>query len=206
MLRLRTPVAVLAIGSILALIVSACAAEPSDSDADDQAAAGAATVAEETAPTEPQATDSVTRDESEAAHGDDEDDHGEESESYAFGEPADPTEADRTITIEASDEMAFDPASVEVSAGEVVTFEVVNVGQLPHDFTLGDEETQQAHATEMAEMSGEMAHADPNAMTVSAGETATLTWRFEEGGEVLYGCHQPGHYDAGMVGTVIVGS
>ena len=41
-----------------------------------------------------------------------------------------------------------------------------------------------------------------NAVTVAAGETRVLTWRFEDAGEVLYGCHEPGHYEAGMVGSI----
>lgn len=130
-----------------------------------------------------------------------------EESSFVFGEPADESEADRTITIQALDELAFDPPTVEVSAGEVITFEVENAGVLPHDFTLGDEEVQEEHAEEIAEMDGEeMEHAEPNTMTVPAGETSSLTWKFADAGEILYGCHQPGHYDAGMVGTLTITS
>jgi uncharacterized cupredoxin-like copper-binding protein len=31
-----------------------------------------------------------------------------------------------------------------------------------------------------------------------------MTWHMTEGGEILFGCHQPGHYQAGMKGTVTV--
>lgn len=44
----------------------------------------------------------------------------------AVGEPADPAEATRTIEIRALDSMAFEPASVLVAPGEVVTFSVTN--------------------------------------------------------------------------------
>jgi uncharacterized cupredoxin-like copper-binding protein len=120
---------------------------------------------------------------------------------FAFGQPADPTEADRTIEITASDELTFDPAEITVSPGEVITFRVVNEGQIAHDFTLGDEATQDEHEEEMAEMGG-MDHDEPNAMVLAAGETKELTWRFAEEGPVIFGCHQPGHYAAGMRGEI----
>ena len=56
----------------------------------------------------------------------------------------------------------------------------------------------------MEEMGADMAHTEPNAMTIDPGETGAMTWRFVEPGDVLYGCHQPGHYDAGMVGVIEV--
>lgn len=179
----RRRISMLAVVTALALALAACGGEDATTAAEDPDAAPAAT--EET-----------------AASDDQDDEAGDES--FAFGEPADPADADRTVTVEASDDMAFDPPSVEVSAGEVVTFEVENVGQLPHDFTLGDEEAQEEHGREMEEMSADMAHADPNTMTLAAGETGSITWRFDGTGAVLYGCHQPGHYDAGMVGSVAV--
>lgn len=129
-------------------------------------------------------------------------------EEFVFGEPADEADADRTIEITAGDDLKFDPAEITVSAGEIVAFKVTNVGNLPHDFTLGDEETQQEHDAEMAEMmeSGEMMHDEPNAVALEAGETKTVTWHFTEAGTVLIGCHQPGHYAAGMKAEVTVES
>lgn len=40
--------------------------------------------------------------------------------------------------------------------------------------------------------------------TIPAGETVELTWTFGDEGIVLIGCHQPGHYDAGMTGRITV--
>ena len=117
------------------------------------------------------------------------------------GEAASADEADREVTVLASDKLRFDPTSVEVSAGEVITFVVTNEGQIDHEFVLGDEAYQEAHGEDMA--GHEMSESD-NAVTVAPGQTAELTWRFESSGEVLYGCHEPGHYDGGMVGTVAV--
>lgn len=121
----------------------------------------------------------------------------------AAGEPADPADADRVVEIVAGDDLRFDPDTIAVSPGEVVTFRVTNAGSIVHDFTVGDEETQAEHEAEMAEMPG-MAHDEPNLLTLDPGETAELTWRFTTPGTVLLGCHQPGHYAGGMVATVDV--
>ena len=43
-----------------------------------------------------------------------------------------------------------------------------------------------------------------NPVTVGPGETAELTWRFDQTGRVLYGCNELG-YEGGMVGTIEVG-
>jgi P-type Cu+ transporter len=112
---------------------------------------------------------------------------------------------DRTVRVEASDAMRFDPAEVEVRAGETVAFVVTNTGRAEHEFVVGDEATQLAHE---AEMGDEGAHDDeagaPNAVSVAPGETATLVYRFDEPGVLLIGCHVPGHYAAGMRGTITV--
>lgn len=132
-------------------------------------------------------------------------------ETFAFGEPADPADADRTVDIEMLDALAFDPSTVEVATGETITFHLTNNGTVEHDFVIGDEATQTDHEAEMREMDaatregGDAAmHSDPNAITVAAGETGDLAWTFSEPGEVLYGCHVVLHYDAGMVGTITV--
>ncbi len=120
---------------------------------------------------------------------------------YTFGEPGDPAQADRVVEIQATDKLVFEPAELTVKAGETITFRVVNTGQLPHDFTLGDQVTQDEH--EQA-MTGMTMPDEANAVVVAAGETRELTWRFTEAGTFLIGCHQPGHYAAGMKAEITV--
>ena len=130
-------------------------------------------------------------------------------EVFNFGGPADAADADRVIEIDANDRLTFDASQIAVSAGETITFRITNTGNIAHDFTLGDRETQDKHEAEMAEMmeNGEtMSHDDPNAVVLVAGETKELTWRFLEAGTVLIGCHQPGHYAAGMSGAISIES
>lgn len=122
--------------------------------------------------------------------------------SEGAGRPADPGDASRTVRLSALDTMAFQPAAIAVSAGEIVTFEVTNAGTAVHEFTLGDAEMQQQHAAAMAHMPAGVHHEFPNSITLQPGETKTLTWRFGRARTVEFACHEPGHYQAGMRGRV----
>jgi len=134
------------------------------------------------------------------------DDHHHETD-FAFGEPGEAAEADRVIELITNDVLRFEPDTFAVALGETITFRVTNDGLAAHDFTLGDLATQEEHAAMMAEMAGNMMTMpdEPNAFVLQVGETKELTWTFSVAGEVLIGCHQPGHYEAGMTATIVVG-
>jgi uncharacterized cupredoxin-like copper-binding protein len=51
---------------------------------------------------------------------------------------------------------------------------------------------------------GDMAHGHDNAISVQPGKSRSLTMTFAEAGDILVGCHEPGHYDAGMKATLSV--
>lgn len=123
-------------------------------------------------------------------------------EGNVMGESAEESEADRTIKVVMLDELAYDPEQLEVSEGDVVTFEVLNKGKARHEFVLGDSDYQEMHEADM----GDEGHGGmmENGVSVEPGESASLTWRFTESGEVLFGCHEPGHYEGGMVGSITV--
>ena len=124
-------------------------------------------------------------------------------EGSVMGEPAEAADAERTVEVVMLDELAYDPGRLEVSEGDVITFEIVNEGKAPHEFVIGNEAYQAEHEDEMADM--DHGDGDGNALSLGPGESGSLTWRFTESGEVLYACHEPGHYDGGMIGTVAVG-
>ncbi|HVA26121.1 MAG TPA: heavy metal translocating P-type ATPase [Chloroflexota bacterium] len=115
---------------------------------------------------------------------------------------------DRTIAIDTTNQLRFVPDALTVRTGETVAFKVSNSGSVPHEFVIGDEAVQQQHEQEMANagatngMPGDSAFA----VDVPAGTTATLVYTFRQPGALLYGCHVPGHYAAGMKGTITVTS
>lgn len=127
------------------------------------------------------------------------------------GDSGAPASGTRTIEIEMRD-IAFSPDEVDVRAGETVRFVFSNVGKVRHDAFIGDEAAQEEHEMEMrkdgsTETDG-MDHGEDDAeeggITVDPGEKGELTHTFEEGDELLIGCHEPGHYAAGMKITVNV--
>ncbi|HYI46448.1 MAG TPA: plastocyanin/azurin family copper-binding protein [Actinomycetota bacterium] len=122
----------------------------------------------------------------------------------SFGQAADSTDADRTITVTTLDTMAFRPAVIEAESGETILFRVRNTGRLPHEFMIGDEAEQEAHEEEMAD-SDMTAHSHSFSVLIEPGDTGELAWSFPESGNLMYGCHVPGHYDSGMKGAIEVG-
>lgn len=115
---------------------------------------------------------------------------------------------ERVIRIEALDSLAFEPDQVFVEPGETVRFVVSNPGVSLHEFILGPESVQMAH--EEASAMGEEGHGEMHvqgqlaALELESGATEEATVTFEEEGEVIFGCHESGHYDGGMFGTVTV--
>ncbi len=113
-----------------------------------------------------------------------------------------PSDAERTVDVEMRD-IAFSPTTIEVETGETVRFVFDNTGQVKHEAYLGDAAAQEDHADEMSSM-GDMDHGDDDVLVVEPGEVGELTHTFDEAGTVQLGCHEPGHYEAGMVMDVDV--
>jgi uncharacterized cupredoxin-like copper-binding protein len=110
--------------------------------------------------------------------------------------------AARTVEVEMRD-IHYEPASVSVRAGETVKFVFRNVGEAVHDAFIGDEAAQAKHEKEMRDGGGHHG-GDDHAVTVNPGKTASLTYTFKGGETLLIGCHQAGHYQAGMKVNVTV--
>jgi uncharacterized cupredoxin-like copper-binding protein len=102
----------------------------------------------------------------------------------------------RTIAI-AMHDIGYSPTAVDVKAGEKVSFVFHNTGKVDHDAFIGDEAAQTKHESEMSDMGG-MHHGSGGAITVKPGKTGTLTKTFATAGNTLIGCHEAGHYAAGM--------
>ncbi|MGL4317622.1 MAG: cupredoxin domain-containing protein [Pseudomonas sp.] len=147
---------------------------------------------------------------------------------YAFGQPGEAAKADRTVEITLGD-MYYEPDSVQVKAGETVRFVLKNDGALLHEFSLGDAAMHAEHQKHMLMMQqmgmlgadgikpmdhsqmghgmsgmdhGQMTHDDPNTVLIAPGKSAELTWTFTQASGLEFACNIPGHYQAGMLGTV----
>lgn len=106
----------------------------------------------------------------------------------------------RVIKVEMRD-VAFAPAAVDVRAGEKVRFVFTNRGQVTHDAFIGDQAAQEEHEKEVRAGHGDHGKGS-NAVSAKPGKTAELTYTFDRPGQILIGCHQPGHYTGGMKATV----
>lgn len=96
-------------------------------------------------------------------------------------------------------DIGFKPAAIEVKRGETVSFVFTNRGRIPHDAFLGDGKEQDEHEQEMRAMKDPNDHAGhEGGITVDPGQTGALRYSFTEPGTLEIGCHQPGHYAAGM--------
>ena len=108
----------------------------------------------------------------------------------------------RTIQVDTTDALRFTPEQLTARAGETIAFEIRNSGAVPHEFFIGTPAEQQEHEREMA--SGAPMHAEPGQIDVPAGQTVRLIYTFAQPGTLEFACHVPGHYPAGMRGTISI--
>jgi uncharacterized cupredoxin-like copper-binding protein len=120
-----------------------------------------------------------------------------------WGIAGDAKAARRTLHITMTDNMRFSPDRIEVKEGETVKLVIRNAGKMLHELVIGTKKELDAHAELMKKHPG-MEHDEPWMAHVGPGKTATMVWRFNRAGEFRYACLIAGHYEAGMVGTVVV--
>lgn len=136
------------------------------------------------------------------------------ADTSAFGEKGDPAKVTRTVRIEAAD-IKFDVVDLAFKTGETVRFTIVNVGEQPHEFTIGDAayltaaRAMMAHMVEMgmdvtSPMHAAMHGSAGNTATLAPGETKEIVWRFSKPGKFAFACNMPGHAEAGMTGAITV--
>lgn len=124
-------------------------------------------------------------------------------EQKTWGVAATAKSATRTVEIVMSDDMRFSPAHIEVKQGEVLRFVLRNKGRILHEMVLGTQQELDRHAAQMLKFPG-MEHDEPHMKHVSAGRRGVLVWKFNRAGEFAFACLIPGHYQAGMRGTITV--
>jgi uncharacterized cupredoxin-like copper-binding protein len=122
---------------------------------------------------------------------------------FALGKPGDAGAASRTISIRTEKGFRYTPASVEVAAGETVTFEVRNTDKIDHELVLGNKAYQELHESQV-KAGGVYHDYSPYSVHVTPGDSTTFTWTFEKPGRVMFACHIEGHYDEGMFGSIAV--
>ena len=121
----------------------------------------------------------------------------------AWGIAGDPNKARRSIAILMDDRMRFTPDKLELRQGETVRLILKNQGKLLHEMVIGTKAVLDEHAALMARFPG-MEHDEPYMAHVAPGKTGTIIWTFNKAGEFDFACLIAGHYQAGMVGKILV--
>lgn len=103
------------------------------------------------------------------------------------------TSTPRVVRIAATAALRFAPDTIRVQAGETIRFDVTTMGPTTHEFMVGPA------ADVAADKDG-----TPEVANIAMMQTASLTYTFSGSGPFAYACHAPGHYEAGMAGTIVV--
>jgi uncharacterized cupredoxin-like copper-binding protein len=98
----------------------------------------------------------------------------------------------RPIDIATDDTLVFWPNVITVAEGETVTFNLTATGKAEHEFMVGPE----------AAVLADEADAEVEGITKSSPQALTFT--FDGPGPFAFACHSPGHFEAGMIGYIVV--
>jgi len=103
----------------------------------------------------------------------------------------------RVVGLDMSDKLAFMPASIAVAKGETIRFVLSNSGTVTHEFQVG-----RADKVAADDVDGTIV-VEQDAL--DEGSTHAVDYTFEGAGPFAFACHEPGHYEAGMKGEIILG-
>ena len=117
----------------------------------------------------------------------------------------------RSIAVNMDDQMRFTPNQIDVQAGETIRFVVTNSGRTTHEMVLGSDQDIRVHAEAMKQAAAKGSaqqehphHGTGAAISVAAGQTGELVVTFAQATRLQMACLVPGHYEAGMLGTLEV--
>ena len=132
-------------------------------------------------------------------------------------------EVNRTIKVIMYDNY-YEPSSFNIKSGETIKFEVVNAGELVHEFNIATKEMHIKHQPEMLKMVAmeillgdkidmkkmkeaaksdhSMAHSHSNSVLLEPNEKGNIVWKFENAMNIEIACNVPGHYQIGMIAKV----
>jgi uncharacterized cupredoxin-like copper-binding protein len=140
------------------------------------------------------------------------------AEEKGFGKAGDPKKVSRTIQVGMHDTMRFlatgpgvrraSPRAaasdeIRVNQGDTVKFIVANDGKVMHEMVLGTMQELKEHAELMRKHPG-MEHDELYMAHVAPGKKEEIVWQFTKPGEFYYGCLVAGHFEAGMIGKIVV--
>jgi uncharacterized cupredoxin-like copper-binding protein len=113
----------------------------------------------------------------------------------------------RVVELSVTEDARFTPDRIEVQLGETIRFVMDNPTASDHEMFIGSAAEQDGHHAEHTGVAAQdqagVSHFGYGAFLPAFGD-AVLEWTFSQAGDVLIGCHLPGHYEGGHVATVVV--
>ena len=132
-------------------------------------------------------------------------------------------EINRTIKVVMYDNY-YEPSKFSIKSGETIKFEVINAGELVHEFNIANAMMHKKHQPEMekmveneilladsidkdkmkkmAKMDKAMGHSHSNSVLLEPKEKGDIVWKFENAMNIEIACNVPGHYQVGMIAKV----
>jgi uncharacterized cupredoxin-like copper-binding protein len=119
------------------------------------------------------------------------------------------SEVDRVIKVKMYDNY-YEPKSFDIKKGETIKFEVINAGELVHEFNIANAMMHKKHRPEMEKMveneillaDSAMGHSHSNSVLLAPKEKGDLVWKFDNAMNIEIACNVPGHYEIGMIAKV----
>ena len=134
-----------------------------------------------------------------------------------------PKDVNRVIKVKMYDNY-YEPKNFDVKSGETIKFEVENLGELVHEFNIGNAMMHKMHQPEMqrmvdneilfadtldrekmkkmSKMDKAMGHSHSNSVLLQPKEKQDLIWKFKNAMDLEIAFTVPGHYEVGMIATV----
>jgi uncharacterized cupredoxin-like copper-binding protein len=120
-----------------------------------------------------------------------------------WGIAGDAKDVARSIDCRMLDTMRFSPERIDARLGETLRFTASNTGKVMHEFVIGTRKENAEHYALMKKFPN-MEHDEPYMAHVPPGKQAEIVWKFNRPGEFEFACLIAGHYEAGMVGKIVV--
>ena len=130
-------------------------------------------------------------------------DHADAGHDDGDGSAAHDDEVDLVVVVTMS-EWGFELDTETVAVGSTVRFDFVNAGSIDHEAMFGTRNQQEEFAAGDHGTDHGTDHGDRHAIRLEPGATGSLVVDFDEPGEMMIGCHIPGHFDAGMLASFTV--
>ena len=118
----------------------------------------------------------------------------------------------------------YEPSSFKIKAGETIKFELVNAGELVHEFNIANKMMHMKHQPQMekmveneilfadsidknkmkkmAKINKSMGHSHSNSVLLEPKQKGDIIWKFDNAVNIEIACNVPGHYQVGMMAKV----